>query len=313
MSRYRWMQMLGVRAAASVAALVLFAGCERPAQGEDVPPEDGTAGDGAQACRAVSRSVALPDDLGETSGAALDPRAPGVFWTHGDSGADPVVFAVDAQGRLVGRVAVAGARNRDWEDMAIGPCPAGDCVYVGDIGNNRPGSRNELVLYRAPLPQPTDSATRPAEVFRARFPGGGRDTEAMFVTADGGVYLVNKGQSDDIELWRWPTPLQPGPVDLVRVRVLAPEPEQPGDGVTGAGASRDGRWVALRTYGRLVLYRTADLLAGGTPAFSMDLAPLGEPQGEGVAVRADGTVLLTSESGESALPGRAAWLKCPLE
>ena len=38
----------------------------------------------------------------ETSGAALDPRVSGVFWTHGDSGADPVLFAVDAEGRLVG-------------------------------------------------------------------------------------------------------------------------------------------------------------------------------------------------------------------
>lgn len=310
MTPLRWMQMPLLRAAVSVAALVLSAACDGPAQGEEEPRAD-TAG--AQTCRVASRSVALPDDMNESSGAALDPRAPGVFWTHGDSGADPVLFAVDAEGRLVGRVLISGARNRDWEDMAIGPCPGGDCVYVGDIGNNRPGSRNELVLYRAPLPQPTDSATRPAEAFRARFPGGGRDTEALFVTADGGVYLVNKGQRDDIELWRWPTPLHAGPVDLVRVRVLAPEPEQPGDAVTGAGASRDGRWVALRTYGRLVLYRTADLLGSGTAAFSMDLAPLGEPQGEAVAVRADGTVLLTSESGEGALPGRAAWLQCPLE
>jgi hypothetical protein len=313
MTRSWWMQMTSIRAAVSVAALVLFAGCERAAAVDEAPLPDGTASSGAQTCRVVSRSVALPDDMNESSGAALDPRAPGVFWTHGDSGADPVLFAVDVQGRLVGRVVVSGARNRDWEDMAIGPCPGGDCVYVADIGNNRPGSRNELVLYRVPLPQPTDSATRPAEVFRARFPGGGRDSEALFVNADGGVYLVNKGQRDDIELWRWPTPLQAGPVDLVRVRVLAPEPEQPGDAVTGAAASRDGRWVALRTYGRLVLYRTVDLLGSGAPAFSMDLAPLGEPQGEGVAVRADGTVLLTSESGEGALPGRAAWLQCPLE
>jgi hypothetical protein len=313
MTRSWWMQMPSIRAAVSVAALVLFAGCERAGAVDEVPPQAAAASSGTQTCRVASRAVALPDAMNETSGAALDPRAPGVFWTHGDSGTDPVLFAVDAQGRLVGRVVVSGARNRDWEDMAIGPCPGGDCVYVADIGNNRPGSRNELVLYRAPLPQPTDSATQPAEVFRARFPGGGRDSEALFVNADGGVYLVNKGQRDDIELWRWPTPLQAGPVDLVRVRVLAPKPEQPGDAVTGAAATRDGRWVALRTYGRLVLYRTVDLLGSGAPAFSMDLAPLGEPQGEGVAVRADGTVLLTSESGQGALPGRAAWLQCPLE
>jgi hypothetical protein len=134
----------------------------------------------------------------------------------------------------------------------------------------------------------------------------------MFVTTDGGVYLINKGQHDEIELWRWPTPLRPGPVDLVRVRTLAPEPGSPMDAVTGAGASQDGRWVAVRTYSRLLLYRTADLLGSGEPAFSMDLTPLNEPQGEGVAMRADGTVMLTSESGGHKLAAQAAWLQCPL-
>jgi hypothetical protein len=312
MTRFRWMQMQSTGAAASVAALVLLAACGRAGAEEDAPRADTGAGDAVQTCRVVRQGVAMPEEVRESSGAALDPRAAEVFWTHGDSGTEPVLYAITADGRLAGRVVVSGARNRDWEDVAIGPCPGGDCVYVGDIGNNRGGRDREVVLYRAPLPQPTDSATRPVEAFRARFPGQGRDTEAMFVAADGGIYLVNKGQNDAIELWRWPVPLQAGPVDLVRVRVLAPEPEQPGDAVTGAGASRDGRWVALRTYGRLALYRTADLLGSGGPAFSMDLAPLGEPQGEGVAMRADGTVLLTSESGEGALPGRAAWLQCPL-
>ncbi len=317
MTRFRRMQMQSTRAAVSVAALVLLAACGRADAEDEEPRADDGAAAAAQTCRLVREAVSLPEEVRETSGAALDPRPGGVFWTHGDSGTEPVLYAIAADGRLAGRVVVSGARNRDWEDVAIGPCPGGDCVYVGDIGHNSAGSNRgrgsrELLLYRAPLPLPTDSATRPAEAFRARFPGEGRDTEAMFVTADGGVYLVNKGQNDDIELWRWPVPLQPGPVDLVRVRVLAPEPEQPGDAVTGAGASRDGRWVALRTYGRLALYRTADLLGSGGPAFSMDLAPLGEPQGEGVAMRADGTVLLTSESGEGALPGRAAWLQCPL-
>ncbi|HEV3049632.1 MAG TPA: hypothetical protein VGX50_04950, partial [Longimicrobium sp.] len=134
--------MPSIRAAVCVAALVLLAGCERPGAKDEAPPKNGTASGGAQACRIVDPDVALPDDMSETSGAALDPRATGVFWTHGDSGADPVLFAVDAEGRLVGQVAVSGARNRDWEDMAIGPCPGGDCVYVADIGNNRPGSRN---------------------------------------------------------------------------------------------------------------------------------------------------------------------------
>lgn len=309
MTRFGSIRMGWMRAAVSFAALMLSAGCERPGAADAA---DGQAGGSDQTCLIIRNAIALPSDVAESSGAAFDPRAEGVFWTHGDSGADPVIFAFAADGTLAARVWVAGARNRDWEDLAIGPCGGGgDCVYIGDIGNNAGASR-DAVLYRVPLPALTDSVTAPAEVFRARFPGDGQDAEAMFVTTDGGVFLINKGQHDQIELWRWPTPLQPGPVDLVRIRTLAPEPDAPGDAVTAAGASQDGRWVAVRTYGRLLLYRTADLLGSGDPAFSMDLTPLAEPQGEGVAMGADGTVLLTSESGGHGLSAQAAWLQCPL-
>lgn len=311
MNTLRWMRMRCARAAVSLAALVLCASCERGQADDEAPADTAQAAAPGQTCRIARQSVALPADVSESSGVAFDPRAEGVFWTHGDSGADPVIFAFAADGRPAAQVVVAGARNRDWEDVAAGPCPGGDCLYLGDIGNNTSRDR-EAVLYRVPLPALGDSTTRLAEQFRARFPGGGRDAEAMFVTVDGGVYIINKGQHDQIELWRWPTPLQPGPVDLVRVRTLAPEPGSPAEAVTGAGASQDGRWVAVRTYSRLLLYRTADLLGSGQPAFSMDLIPLGEPQGEGVAMRADGTVLLTSESGGHGLAAQAAWLQCPL-
>lgn len=314
MTSLRRMRSSSMRAAVSCAALVLLASCGAGDSDGDGAPDTAARGDASptQTCRMTRPAFSLPPELSETSGAALDPRTPGLFWTHGDSGAEPVLYALAANGQLVGRVALAGAQNRDWEDMAIGPCGGSQCVYAADIGNNG-GRGRPMVLYRAPLPSATDAATAPAEAFRAGFPGGaGRDAEAVFVTAEGEVYVINKGQGHAIELWRWPTPLQPGPVDLVHVRQLAPNPQQPGDAVTGAGASEDGRWVAVRTYGRLAVYRTADLLGTGGPAFSMDLAPLGEPVGEGVAMRADGTVLLTSESGGRGLPGRAVWLSCPL-
>ncbi len=312
----RRMRSFSMRAAGRCAALVLLASCGAGAEdadadraGDTVARADATP---VQICRMTRPKFTMPPELSETSGAALDPRTRGLFWTHGDSGADPVVYAIAANGQLIARVTLAGAQNRDWEDMAIGPCGGGQCVYAADIGNNR-GRSGPMVLYRAPLPAAADGATATAEAFRARFPGGANlDAEAVFVTAEGEVYVINKGQRGPIELWRWPTPLQPGPVDLVHVRQLAGPPEQPGDVVTGAGASEDGRWVAVRTYGRLVVYRTADLLGSGGPAFSMDLAPLGEPVGEGVAMRSDGTVLLTSEAGGGGLLGHGVWLQCPL-
>ena len=300
-----------MRGAACVAALVLAAGCGPSAGAEEVAQADSTAAD-ALSCRITHPEISLGTRVAEASGAALDRRMPGMFWTHGDSGNEPVLYALGTNGQLLGRVSVTGARNRDWEDMAIGPCPGGTCVYVGDIGNNL-GRQMDLSLYRAPVPAAQDAATAPAEEFRARFPGNGRDTEALFVMPGGEVYVITKGRTEAVELWRWPTPLRAGPaVELERVREIAPRPRQLGDFVTGAGASADGRWVAVRTYGRLALYRAADLLGTGGPAFTMDLAALGETWGEGVAVDSDGTVLLVSEGRGQHTGSGAAWLQCAL-
>lgn len=302
----------GMRGLAAAAALALAAGCGPRASADEGARSDSAAAGGELECRITHPELSLGTRVPEASGGALDRRARGVFWTMGDSGNEPVLFALGVNGQLLGRVALAGARNRDWEDMAIGPCPGGTCVYVGDIGNNL-GRPIDLVLYRAPVPAPTDSATAPAEAFHARFPGGGRDAEALFVMPDGDVYLVSKGRTEAVELWRWPTPLRAGAaVTLERVREVAPRPRQLGDFVTGAGASRDGRWVAVRTYGRLALYRAADLLGGGEPAYTMDLAALGETWGEGVAIDDDGTVLLVSEGSGRHTGSAAAWLECTL-
>lgn len=300
-----------MRGIASAAALVLLAGgCGPRADAEEVA--EAPAAEGAWACRIVTPEVTLGSPVREASGASLDRRAPGVFWTHGDSGNPPVLFALGRNGELLGRVPVEGARNRDWEDMAIGPCPGGTCVYVADIGNNN-ARQMDLVLYRAPVPSPGDAATAPAQAFRARFPGAGRDAEGVFVMPQGEIYLVTKGGSGPVELWRWPTPLAADTVQqLERVRELAPRVQQLGDLVTGAGASPDGRWVALRTYGRLAIYRAADLLGTGGPAYTMDLAALGESFGEAVAIESDGTLLLVSEGRGATTGSRAAWLQCAL-
>ena len=263
-------------------------------------------------CRIVEQGVSLPAGLSESSGAAFSRGSRGVFWSHGDSGREPVLYAVGRNGQALGRVRVAEGENRDWEDVAVGPCAGGNCVYLADIGNGR---RDEKViaLFRFPEPAPGDERSADAEEFRARFPDGeARDAEALFVLPDGRVFVVNKGNQEAVELWQWPTPLRAGPVDLVRVRQLGPEPEQPGDRVTGASATQDGRWVAVRTYSRLAIYRTAELLGSGAPAYWVDLLPLAEPQGEAVAIESDGTVLLTSEAGQRLGNGRATWLHCPL-
>jgi hypothetical protein len=301
-----------------MAAGAALLGCGRPA-GEASAHQDTSAAKGATAsqdaaadeCRVVERSISLPEGLAEASGAAWSVTRPGAFWSHNDSGGDAELFLVGSNGRNEGRVRLRGARMDDWEDLAMAPCASGQCLYVADIGDN--GRKKDEPINLLVLPEPAAGA-RTVEVatFSGGFPDGhGRDAEALFALPDGRIFMITKGNRDPIELYQWPTPLADGAA-LVRIRELEPEPEQTGDRVTGASASPDGRYVAVRSYARLSIFRTAELLDGRPAALTMDLTPLGEGQGEGVALANDGTVVLVSESGSRHVPGTAAMLRCTL-
>lgn len=251
----------------------------------------------APACEVAGHGVRLPRAVEETSGLAASRRHAGILWTHNDRGGDPRLYAIDLAGEMRGRVEVRGARARDWEDVAMGPCPTGDCVYIADTGSNRE-RRETATVYRVAEPAPDAERTARADAFPVRFPGGPQDTEALFVLPTGALYLVTKGESGPVELFRYPMPLRPDEVvELERVRRIADAPGRRGGKVTGADASRDGAWVAIRTYDDLLLFRSAELLRGGGETLRVSLDPADEAQGEAVAFGTGGAIILTSEAG----------------
>jgi hypothetical protein len=264
-------------------------------------------------CRLLQDVTPLPAGLEESSGVVVSLARPGVLWTHNDSGWDAVLFAVRSTGALLGEVEVQGAGNRDWEDIAFGPCPAGECLYIGDIGDNA-AVHDEIAVYRVPEPAPGDARSAPAERFPMRYPEGPRDAEALFVLPDGQLFVVTKGRASPVTLYRYPPPLREGEtVMLERVVDLAPGPQELFDQVTGADATRDGAWVAIRTYQGIRVYDASSLVAGDTvPALRLDLGNLGEAQGEGIAMLEDGWIALTSEAAFDGEPGLISILSCEL-
>jgi hypothetical protein len=253
--------------------------------------------------------VALPRGLSEASGVAAGRNAAGVLWSHNDSG-EPLLHAFAPDGSPLGEVRVSGATLTDWEDIAAAPCPAGNCLYLADIGDNA-AARPGITVYRLPEPAATDRQSRPAEAFPATYPDGAHDAEALFVLPDGGIHIVTKGETGPIAVYRFPQPLRAGTsVRLEKVATLGTAARRR-DRITGASASPDGRWVALRTLDALDLYPTAELLRQppGTPR-RIDLRGLAEVQGEGVGWAANGVVYLSSESGRKRRPGSLARLVC---
>lgn len=255
----------------------------------------------------------VPAAVGEASGLAASRAHPGIFWTHNDSGGDADLFAIDSAGRLLGRMRVTGAHNVDWEDIALGPCPAGDCLYIADTGDNH--ARREIAaIYRVAEPSPDATATAPADRLPIAFPDGPRDVEALFIDPAGNLFLVSKGTHGPIALYRYPAPLRPGDtILLTRVQELAPHPPLPTRRVTAADASPDGRWVAIRTYIEVAFFRLLDdrLVPLPDPT-TFPLPNPAEPQGEALAFRRDGAIFLASENGPHDAPGPITRLACRL-
>jgi hypothetical protein len=259
-------------------------------------------GSGAELCMPGSELVEIRS-VAEASGIAVSRRTPDLLWTHNDSG-EPILHALDTRGTVKGRVQVTGARVDDWEDLTTAPCPEGSCLYIADIGDNN-RSRRGITIYRIPEPRPEQAASEPADVWNATYPDGAHDAEALFAFGNA-LFVVTKDKSSATALYR--LPLLPKGGREARLELVS---RLSLDRVTGAGVSPDGTWVALRTNDALLFYRTPDLIGGrpGAPR-EFDLTPLGEPQGEGVAIGADGRVYLAGEGGGRG--GTLAALRCML-
>jgi hypothetical protein len=244
-------------------------------------------------CVVVSGPSALPE-IAESSGLAVGRRTPGVLWSHNDSGNDAVLFALDTGGRLLGRVRVP-VRTRDWEDVSAGPCPAGDCLYVADIGDNR-GVRAGIRVFRVAEPAPADSVTTAPEEFDATYADGPHNAEAMFV-ADATAFIVTRDRTGGVYRAEMTSPGKHLVFRKINELGLA--------AVTDAETSRDGRTVVVRTSHEAVFYRTGELSRGTVQPYArIRIDGLREPQGEGVAL--DGDLLYLSSEGRAW--NRGGWL-----
>jgi hypothetical protein len=265
-----------------------------------------------EVCTAAGSPRPLDGEIHESSGVAASRSHAGTFWTHNDSG-DPLLYAVDAEGRTAGRVRITGAAVEDWEDVALAPCPAGgDCLYVGDIGDND-AERPSITVYRVPEPAPGAAASAPAEAIRLRYPDGPADAEALFVL-NGVIHVVTKGESGPIALYRAPSSAGAGTeATLERVRELSASKVNRPLRITGADASADGRWVVMRTLEAAYIYPAAELAgSGAVNPRRVDLKGLDEAQGEGIAFAPDGSLVVTSEGGKKKSPATVARLACRL-
>lgn len=267
-----------------------------------------TQGSSEAVCKPVGALMTLPP-LPEASGLAMGTS--GKLWMHNDSGA-PELIAVDPGGAIAGRLTLSGARVNDWEALAAGPCGNSSCLFVGDIGDNE-ASRKQITIYRLLQPATVTGSAR-VDAIHATYPDGAHDAETLLVAPDGTLFIVTKGDTGPIALYKFPAAPQPG-ATIKLERVGQPLANKPGQDhrVTDGAFSADGRWVVLRTNTALAFYRGDDFVRGNfREVHRVDLSMLREPQGEAVALVRGNTVYLGGEGGGKKQPGTLATLSCGL-
>ena len=216
-----------------------------------VAPEAGRAAGGCEAAptSVVTTPGGMPKESGESSGFAASRRYPGAIWMIRDSGHPNDLYALrfDSDGRATNRIlTVAGAENRDWEEVTRFDNPDGTSglwiVESGQSGSNR-------FIYEVPEPDPDqDVVARATARYAYAYPDAKANTEAAF-TYDNQLILGAK--SFPARVYRFDKPLS---TSGVNVPTLVGE-IQDSRGVSVAKPSPDRRWLATATHDTLFLYR----------------------------------------------------------
>ncbi len=278
-----------------------------PAQPPGPPvPSSGPspAGCGAPVCPAEAVLEGTFDVAAatEASGLASSVRTPGWSYVLDDGPGTTGLVVLGPDLAVAGRLEVAGLDGTDTEGLAVGPCPAGSCVLVADVGDNR-GSRASVAVWRIQEPDLTAGPPAqpvPAEVVELTYPDGPSDAEALLVDEAGTPLLVTKapfdpetGVTGESRLLAAPDFADGELVDLGVVPVPAPPvPRQSaavGTVVTG-GDSRPGL-VLLRTYDSVLAYVAPDSGAAIAAFPTWPVTQLPSPpllQSEALALTGDG-------------------------
>jgi hypothetical protein len=218
--------------------------------------------------------------LEEVSGLVASQRYPNRLYVQTDSGGEAAVFVLDTLGNELGRLDLSGLKNRDWEDIAIGPGPNGTSyIYVAEIGDNE-AKYEEIYLYRFAEPELLQAIPSTAiDQVKLQYPGGPKDAETLLADPiTGTLFLVSKREPKNA-LYQVPSSaFEKGSATLEKVH------EFDFNSSVGGDISNDGSQILIKTYLAVFYWKRTEKqsLVETLQAAPMRLPYVPEPQGEAI-------------------------------
>jgi hypothetical protein len=222
--------------------------------------------------------------LKEASGLAASVNNKGHLWVLNDSGNKSEIYLVDTSLNLKLTCSLP-ARNRDWEDMAIGPGPDSTktYIYVGDIGDNG-GWHKFKYIYRFEEPKFVEGTNKVViesfDKITFALEDEKKDTETLMIDPlSKDLYVVSK-REEPVYLYRiaYPYPT----TDTLTAKKLTSLPLTL---ISGGSISPDGKEVLLKNYDHIYYWNNnanltlPDLLKNKPEEVPYEV----EPQGEALA------------------------------
>lgn len=301
----------------ALAAATVLVGCAQPAVKQPRFDDRPACADGYGP---LEDAGTLGAGLVEVSGIAASPTTPGLLWMIVDGGQQPLLFAVRADGSVIGRATITGASFFDVEDVAAAHCPDGDgfCLFLSDTGDNAHARTDaNVTIVREPAVEVDAGfaplALAPLTRVAVRYPAGQSiDVEALAVAADGRTLLLfEKLDGPRARVFRLAAPFA-GDAELMTTLDAPGVDLRWGRAITGADLHPSGTRLALRVYTGIFEYHFADVRElGASPPTTVLYGPLTEAQGEAIAYDAAGTGLWSaSEDSQGTTPQTLHHLPC---
>jgi hypothetical protein len=233
--------------------------------------------------------------IDEASGLDASTANQGKYWTHNDSAGEPRIFLVEQDGAYIGSAILKGVKNRDWEDISVGPGPDDKktYVYIGEIGDNE-AIYPFKYIYRIEEPsliKGDEVVIDNIDSIKFQFSDGARDAEALFIEPKSKDLYIFSKREKQINLYTLPYPQRTDTILVASYLLTMPVTQ-----ITAADYDGDRGELLIKNYDSIYYWKQSEeesiltmLKRKGTT-----LPYTAEPQGEALCFTLNGGGYLTT-------------------